>query len=38
MRRYFDEMTPLGKELTEKQIADSQENKKYNGRNSQYDK
>lgn len=26
MRRYFDEMTPLGKALTEKQIADSQEN------------
>ena len=26
MRRYFDEMTPLGKALTEKQIKDAQEN------------
>ena len=26
MRRYFDKMEPLGKALTEKQIADSQEN------------
>jgi hypothetical protein len=26
MRRYFEEMTPLGKALTEKQIKDAQEN------------